>query len=160
MVTDASSGTVNVQATKALKQQVISELLPLPFVGPALADIVRLHAANPTNDFPCIKRGLQTHNGYPPSVLYRVCATLLAPGGHKPRKKSTAWLAWSVPGTRAPPSQVYFVIDGETMEVSTEGSGSHTPQNRGKPQSHLLFPLERSSPWRSKMFMRFIAENM
>ena len=61
-VTDASSGTVNVQATKALKQQVISELLPLPFVGPALADIVRLHAANLTNDFPCIKRGLQTHN--------------------------------------------------------------------------------------------------
>ena len=104
--------------------------------------------------------GLQTHNGYPPSVLYRVCATLLVPGGHKPRKKSTAWLAWSVPGTRAPPSQVYFVIDGETMEVSTEGSGSHTPQNRGKPRSHLLFPLECSSPWRSKMFMRFIAENM
>ena len=52
----------SVIAGRTLRQQLMATLLPLPFFGPADADIIRLHGANPANDFPCFKRAIDTRN--------------------------------------------------------------------------------------------------
>ena len=59
--TDSGNGT-QVAASKTLRQQLTSTLMKLAFFGQVDADIIRLHAANPSNDFPIIKRALETRN--------------------------------------------------------------------------------------------------
>ena len=56
------SMVTNVAASRTGRQQLTSVLMPMPFFGPAEADLLRLAGAAPTNEFPCLKRGLQTKN--------------------------------------------------------------------------------------------------
>ena len=51
-----------VAASRALKQQLCSSLMTMPFFGPAQADVVRLHAANPQNELPIFQRVMATRN--------------------------------------------------------------------------------------------------
>ena len=56
------SMVTNVAASRTGRQQLTSVLMPMPFFGPAEADLLRLAGAAPTNEFPCLKRGLETKN--------------------------------------------------------------------------------------------------
>lgn len=67
--TSASSAVVpggqqihNVTATRSGKQQLMTNLLPLPFFPQANMDIIRLHAANPANEFPWFMRAVSSRN--------------------------------------------------------------------------------------------------
>lgn len=66
--TGGGVGASNVQASRSLMQQVVQQLLAMPFFGPAEADILRLYQANPANEFPIIKRALETKN----ALIYQV----------------------------------------------------------------------------------------
>ena len=59
---NAGTGMTHVPASKALRQQLAATLMPLPFFGPTDADLVRLHAAAPTNEYPILKRATSTLN--------------------------------------------------------------------------------------------------
>lgn len=56
------STVTNISASRTGRQQLTSVLLPMAFFGPAEADLLRLAGAAPTNEFPCLKRGMQTKN--------------------------------------------------------------------------------------------------
>jgi hypothetical protein len=56
------NATAAVNASRTLIQQLVTSLMALPFFGPASADILRFHAANPSNEFPIIKRALESRN--------------------------------------------------------------------------------------------------
>ena len=65
-VQSGASGAVTV--SRALKQQLCSSLMTLPFFGPAQADVTRLYTNNPQNELPVYQRVVLTRNVF----LYQV----------------------------------------------------------------------------------------
>jgi hypothetical protein len=55
-------GPPRIVASRGIRQQMLQDLLPMPFFGPADAQIVRLQAAAPLNDFPLLKLAVDTRN--------------------------------------------------------------------------------------------------
>ena len=90
---NAGAGVTHVPASKALRQQFTATLMPLPFFGPADADLVRLHAAAPTNEYPILKRATSTLN----VIFFQVSMGVLrgvtdvSPGLRILEAASTAW---------------------------------------------------------------------
>ena len=90
---NAGAGVTHVPASKALRQQFTATLMPLPFFGPTDADLVRLHAAAPTNEYPILKRATSTLN----VILFQVSMGVLrgvtdvSPGLRILEAASTAW---------------------------------------------------------------------
>ena len=59
---DGTAAVSQVPASKTLRSQLTSALMPQPFFAPAEADIVRLNGMAPNNEFPCLKRAMVTKN--------------------------------------------------------------------------------------------------
>ena len=63
LVANNEDGSIaGVNASRSKRVELSSKLLPLPFFGAADGDLVRLKSMAPTNEFPLIKRALETRN--------------------------------------------------------------------------------------------------
>lgn len=53
---------LRIVASRGIRQEMMQDLLPMPFFGPTDSQIVALQAAAPTNDFPLLHIAVNTRN--------------------------------------------------------------------------------------------------